>query len=126
MDDRDRTQGARLDRRRPQGVEKTACHQRDRTDAGHAIGGEPIARPLGESGIFDDMVVNMIDVGEETGELDKMLIKIADTYDEAVEVKLQAMVSLLEPALIVFMGAAVGTIVFAIFLAMLKIVEQIG
>lgn len=88
--------------------------------------GETMAEPLGKSGIFDDMVVNMIDVGEETGELDKMLIKIADTYDEAVEVKLQAMVSLLEPALIVFMGAAVGTIVFAIFLPMLKIVEQIG
>jgi type IV pilus assembly protein PilC len=88
--------------------------------------GEGMAEPLGKSGIFDDMVVNMIDVGEETGELDKMLIRIADNYDQQVDVKLTALISVLEPALIVVMGGAVACIVFAIFLPMLKIVESIG
>jgi type IV pilus assembly protein PilC len=88
--------------------------------------GEGMAEPLGKSGIFDDMVVNMIDVGEETGELDKMLIRIADNYDAQVDVKLTALISILEPALIVVMGGAVACIVFAIFLPMLKIVESIG
>ena len=88
--------------------------------------GEGMAEPLGKSGIFDDMVVNMIDVGEETGELDKMLIRIADNYDQQVDVKLTALISILEPALIVLMGGAVAFIVFAIFLPMLKIVESIG
>ncbi len=88
--------------------------------------GETMAEPLGKSGIFDDMVVNMIDVGEETGELDKMLIRIADNYDEQVDVKLNALISILEPALIVVMGGVVAVIVFAIFLPMLKIVESIG
>jgi type IV pilus assembly protein PilC len=88
--------------------------------------GEGMAEPLGKSGIFDDMVVNMIDVGEETGELDKMLIRIADNYDQQCDVKLTALISILEPALIVVMGGAVAIIVFAIFLPMLKIVESIG
>ena len=88
--------------------------------------GEGMAEPLGKSGIFDDMVVNMIDVGEETGELDKMLIRIADNYDAQVDVKLTALISILEPLLIVVMGGAVAIIVFAIFLPMLKIVESIG
>jgi type IV pilus assembly protein PilC len=88
--------------------------------------GEGMAEPLGKSGIFDDMVVNMIDVGEETGELDKMLIRIADNYDVQVDVKLTGLISILEPALIVVMGGAVACIVFAIFLPMLKIVESIS
>jgi type IV pilus assembly protein PilC len=88
--------------------------------------GETMAEPLGKSGIFDDMVVNMIDVGEETGELDKMLIRIADNYDDQVDVKLNALISILEPLLIVVMGGCVAVIVFAIFLPMLTIVESIG
>jgi type IV pilus assembly protein PilC len=88
--------------------------------------GENIADPLGESGIFDDIVVNMIDVGEETGELDKMLLKVADTYDEEVDLAVAAMISVLEPMLIVFMGGAVGLIVVSLFLPLLKIVETIG
>jgi type IV pilus assembly protein PilC len=87
--------------------------------------GESMAEPLGKSGIFDDMVVNMIDVGEETGELDKMLVRIADNYDGQVDVRLQALVSILEPTLIVLMGAAVGTIVFSIFLPMLQLVQSL-
>ncbi|MEN8150503.1 MAG: type II secretion system F family protein [Planctomycetota bacterium] len=88
--------------------------------------GENIARPLGESGIFDDIVVNMIDVGEETGELDKMLLKVADTYDEEVDLAVASFVSVLEPLLIVVMGIAVGFIVVALFLPLLGIVEKIG
>ncbi len=88
--------------------------------------GETIAEPLGESGIFDDIVVNMIDVGEETGELDKMLLKVADTYDEEVDLAVASLVSVLEPMLIVFMGVAVGLIVISLFLPLLKIVESIG
>ncbi|MHC4473479.1 MAG: type II secretion system F family protein [Planctomycetota bacterium] len=88
--------------------------------------GENIAEPLGESGIFDDIVVNMIDVGEETGELDKMLLKVADTYDEEVDLAVASLVSIREPTLIVFMGVAVGLIVISLFMPLLKIVETIG
>ncbi|MDJ0973065.1 MAG: type II secretion system F family protein [Planctomycetota bacterium] len=85
--------------------------------------GGTIAEPLGESGIFDDIVVNMIDVGEETGELDKMLIRVADNYDEEVDVAVGALVSVIEPILIVFMGGAVFLIVLGLFLPLLKIIE---
>lgn len=87
--------------------------------------GESIAEPMGASGVFDAMVVNMVDVGEETGELDKMLIKVADTYDNDVEVAVDAMVSLIEPAMIIFMGGTVGFIVIALFLPLIKLVETL-
>jgi type IV pilus assembly protein PilC len=87
--------------------------------------GGAIAEPLGESGIFDDIVVNMIDVGEETGELDKMLIRVADNYDEEVDVSVGALVSILEPLLIVFMGGAVFLIVLGLFMPLLKIIQNI-
>ncbi len=88
--------------------------------------GESINEPLRRSGVFDDIVVNMIKVGEETGELDKMLIKIADTYDEEVDAAVAAMMSLLEPILIIFMGGAVGFIVIALFMPLIKIIEELG
>jgi type IV pilus assembly protein PilC len=88
--------------------------------------GETINEPLRRSGVFDDIVVNMIKVGEETGELDKMLIKIADNYDEEVDAAVAAMMSLLEPLLIVFMGVAVGFIVIALFMPLIKLIESIG
>jgi type IV pilus assembly protein PilC len=88
--------------------------------------GETINEPLRRSGVFDDIVVNMIKVGEETGELDKMLIKIADTYDEEVDSAVAAMMALLEPALIIFMGVAVGFIVIALFLPLISIIEQLN
>jgi type IV pilus assembly protein PilC len=88
--------------------------------------GETVNEPLRRSGIFDDIVVNMIKVGEETGELDKMLIKIADTYDEEVDAAVGAMMSLLEPMLIIFMGGAVGFIVIALFIPLIKIIESIS
>jgi type IV pilus assembly protein PilC len=87
--------------------------------------GESIAEPLGQCGIFDDIVVNMIDVGEETGELDKMLIRVADNYDDEVDVAVGALVSVLEPMLIVFMGGAVFLIVLGLFMPLLKIIQNI-
>ncbi len=87
--------------------------------------GGTIAEPLGESGIFDDIVVNMIDVGEETGELDKMLIRVADNYDDEVDVAVGSLVSVIEPILIVFMGGAVFMIVLGLFLPLLKIIESL-
>lgn len=88
--------------------------------------GETVNEPLRRSGVFDDIVVNMIKVGEETGELDKMLVKVADTYDEEVDAAVGAMMSLLEPMLIIFMGGAVGFIVIALFIPLIKIIESIS
>ena len=88
--------------------------------------GESIAEPLAQSGEFDDIVVNMIDVGEETGELDKMLIKIADNYDEEVDVLVGSLVSLMEPVLIIFMGLMIGFIVIALFLPLIALVQKLG
>src|SRR5437763_841053 len=88
--------------------------------------GETIAQPLKESRLVDDMVVNMIDVGEETGELDRMLNKVADVYDEEVNVLVESLLSLLEPIMIVVLGLIVGTIVIALFLPMLKLLETLS
>jgi len=88
--------------------------------------GESISAPLGKTGLFDDLVVNMIDVGEETGELDKMLIKVADTYDVEVDIAVESLVSVMEPILIVFMGGAIGFIVIALFLPLVSMLENIG
>ncbi len=89
--------------------------------------GESIAEPLSNQKvmIFDDLVINMVDVGEKTGELDKMLIKVADNYDEEVDVAVGSLTSLLEPLLIVVMGGAVFCIVLALFLPLLKIIDQL-
>jgi type IV pilus assembly protein PilC len=94
--------------------------------AGSIKEGESIAGPLGETGLFDDIVVNMIDVGEETGELDKMLLKVADTFDVYVDIAVESLVSILEPILIVFMGGAIGFIVIALFLPLVGLIESIG
>src|SRR6266566_5311438 len=88
--------------------------------------GDTIAQPLKESRLVDDMVVNMIDVGEETGELDAMLNKIADVYDEEVNVLVEGLISLLEPIMIVVLGLIVGTIVIALFLPMIKLLEGLS
>jgi type IV pilus assembly protein PilC len=88
--------------------------------------GEGIAAPLGASGVFDDIVVNMVDVGEETGELDKMLIKVADNYDEEVDNAVNGLVSILQPLLIVFLGGAVFVIVLSVFLPMLELINTLG
>lgn len=87
--------------------------------------GESIAKPLQESGVFDDMLVNMIDIGEETGELDKMLVKIADNYDDDVDVAVESLTSIIEPILIVGMGGAVGFIVIALFLPLIELIQKL-
>jgi type IV pilus assembly protein PilC len=76
--------------------------------------------------VVDDLVVNMVDVGEETGELDTMLYKVADTYDEEVAVLTESLVSLLEPLLIVFLGGMVGFIVVSLFLPLVKLITDLS
>lgn len=83
--------------------------------------GENIAPALESSQVFPAMVTSMIDVGEETGSLDTMLNKIADTYDEEVDTAVAGMMSAMEPILIIFMGGAVGTIVIALFLPLIQL-----
>ena len=78
--------------------------------------GRTIAQPLGESGIFPAMVVQMVSVGETTGALDQMLNKIADFYDEEVETAVDALTSMIEPFMIVFLGGTVGSIIIAMYL----------
>lgn len=88
--------------------------------------GETIAQPLREARIVDDIVVNMIDVGEETGELDTMLNKIADNYDEEVETAVESLVSLLEPIMIVVLGGIIGFIVIALFLPLITLITKLS
>jgi type IV pilus assembly protein PilC len=88
--------------------------------------GESIAEPLAACGVFDDIVINMIDVGEETGELDKMLLKVADNYDNEVDAAVSALMSVMEPILIVGLGFTVGFIVVALFLPLISLLEGIG
>lgn len=88
--------------------------------------GETIAQPMREAKLVDDMVINMIDVGEETGDLDTMLNKIADVYDEEVDVLVEALISLLEPIMIVILGGIVGTIVIALFMPLLSLLEGLS
>jgi type IV pilus assembly protein PilC len=87
--------------------------------------GEGFAAPLRESKTCDAIVVNMIDVGEETGELDAMLLKIADNYDDEVDVAVESLVSLLEPLMVVALGGIVGTIVVAMFLPLVAMIESL-
>lgn len=84
-------------------------------------GGESIASPLEETGMFPPMVVRMISVGEKTGRVDTMLEKIADFYDEQVNTTLAGLTALIEPLLIAFLGIVVGTIVVCMFLPILKL-----
>lgn len=88
--------------------------------------GESITKPLRASKICSEMVVNMVEVGEETGELDKMLSKVADNYDDEVDRAVEAMVSLIEPMMIVFLGGSVGFIVIAMFVPLIKLMQGMG
>ncbi|MGC8829822.1 MAG: type II secretion system F family protein [Verrucomicrobiia bacterium] len=88
--------------------------------------GETITAPLESSGIFPPMVISMVDVGEQTGALPEMLMKIADTYDDEVDNAVAAMTSLLEPIMIVFLAFIVGSIVIALFLPLITIIDQLG
>jgi type IV pilus assembly protein PilC len=88
--------------------------------------GDTIADPLRESRLVDDMVTNMIEVGEETGDLDTMLYKIADFYDEWVDTLVKSLISLLEPIMIVFLGFTIGAIVISLFLPLIKLLEGLS
>src|SRR5256885_1153183 len=87
--------------------------------------GESIVQPLEASGAFPPMVVSMIDVGEETGQLPDMLLKIADVYDDEVDNAVTALTSILEPLMIVFLAVVVGTIVIALFLPLISIITTL-
>jgi type IV pilus assembly protein PilC len=76
--------------------------------------------------IVDDIVVNMVDVGEETGELDTMLYKVADTYDEEVAVLTEGLTKLMEPLLILFLGGAVGFIVISLFIPLVSLIQNLS
>ena len=88
--------------------------------------GDTIADPLRESRLVDDMVVNMIEVGEETGDLDTMLYKIADFYDEEVDTLVKSLISALEPIMIVVLGFIIGAIVISLFLPLIKLLEGLS
>ncbi len=88
--------------------------------------GETITQPLKDSGVFPPMVTQMISVGEKTGGLDDMLSKIADFYDEEVDAAVAALTSIIEPVIIVFMGAMIGGILIAMYLPMFDIIGKIG
>ncbi|NCX97890.1 MAG: type II secretion system F family protein [Planctomycetia bacterium] len=76
--------------------------------------------------VVDDLMINMVDVGEESGELDTMLYKVADTFDEEVSVLTESLTSLMEPLLIIFLGGAVGFIVIALFLPLIKLINDLS
>jgi type IV pilus assembly protein PilC len=88
--------------------------------------GETITAPLEASGVFPPMVVSMVDVGEQTGAMPEMLLKIADNYDEEVDNAVSAMTSLLEPIMIVFLAVIVGSIVIAMFLPLISMISNMS
>lgn len=88
--------------------------------------GESIVTPLQSSGVFPHMVVSMVDVGEETGQLPEMLLKVADVYDDEVDNAVTALTSILEPVMIVVLAAIVGAVVFALFLPLIKMISTMA
>lgn len=88
--------------------------------------GETIVTPLQASGVFPNMVISMVDVGEETGQLPEMLLKVADVYDDEVDNAVTALTSILEPIMIVFLALIVGSVVFALFLPLIRMISTMG
>jgi type IV pilus assembly protein PilC len=84
-----------------------------------------MSEPLAEDPIFPPMVSQMVKIGEETGELDKMLGKIADFYEDEVDASIQSLTSIIEPILMIGVGAMVGTIVISMYLPMFKLLTLI-
>ena len=87
--------------------------------------GDNVARPLDSTKVFPTMVTSMIEVGEETGALPEMLNRVADTYDDEVDNSVAGLTSIIEPIMIVFMAVVVGTIVIALFLPIIKIIQSL-
>jgi type IV pilus assembly protein PilC len=88
--------------------------------------GEPLSVPLENTNVFPPMVVSMIQVGEETGQLPEMLNRVADTYDEEVDNTVGALTSIIEPILIVFLAVVVGTIVIAMFQPLIGLIQNMS
>jgi type IV pilus assembly protein PilC len=88
--------------------------------------GDTFANPLRAAKVCDGIVINMIDVGEETGDLDKMLLKIADNYDDEVDTLVGSLVSLLEPVMVVVLGGIVGFIVVSLFLPLVALINSVS
>ena len=88
--------------------------------------GESMADPLRATKVCDAIVVNMVDVGEETGDLDKMLMKVADNYDSDVDVLVGSLISILEPVMVVILGGIVGFIVIALFMPMITLIQSVS
>jgi type IV pilus assembly protein PilC len=88
--------------------------------------GESISKPLSKSGVFPPMVTRMIAVGEQTGQLEKMLSKIADFYDDQVDTAASGLTSMIEPLVIAFLGIVIGGIVISLFLPIFKLTELVG
>ncbi len=87
--------------------------------------GESIVTPMSSSPVFPPMVISMVDVGEETGQLPDMLMKVAEVYDEEVDNKVGALTAMLEPLMIVFLAVVVGSIVLAMFLPMMEVMKNV-
>jgi len=104
---------------KPVGIETDQTEPRGRS-------GEGIGKPLEATKIFPTMVTSMVEVGEETGALPEMLTRIADTYDEEVDNAVTSITSIIEPIMIVLMALVVGTIVIALFLPLVKIIQQLS
>jgi len=89
-------------------------------------GGDSITKPLVESGVFPPMVTRMIEVGEKTGALENMLNKVAEYYEDQVDTAVAGLTSLIEPILIVMLGISIGTIVIAMFMPLIKMIESVS
>src|SRR5204862_1971498 len=87
--------------------------------------GVPIAQPLIESDVFPPMVSQMVKIGEETGELEKMLGKIADFYEDEVDAAIQSLTSIIEPLMMIGVGAMVGVIIISMYLPMFKLLSLV-
>jgi type IV pilus assembly protein PilC len=87
--------------------------------------GVPIAQPLIEDPVFPPLVAQMVKVGEETGELEKMLDKIADFYEDEVDTSIAALTSIVEPLMMIGVGAIVGVIIIAMYLPMFKLLQLV-
>jgi type IV pilus assembly protein PilC len=88
--------------------------------------GESMTAPLEASKVFPPMVISMVEVGEETGALPDMLIRIADTFDDEVDNAVSGLTSIIEPIMIIFLAVIVGTIVIAMFLPLVSIIETLS
>jgi general secretion pathway protein F len=88
--------------------------------------GEGVARPMRETGVFPDLAVHLVEVGEETGRIDTMLLQIADAYDKDVRTSVKALTSVFEPAVILVMGVIIGAVILSMLMAIFSINDAIG